>query len=272
MNQDCNAIYHYSRPRCSIKAFTTFELPQINYQCYASGHKSDVPYAVDRTNCILDGQIIVPPGDENSYIARSPKDLLSSASMIRQRQIVRIISGAFLLLLIACGSSGWAQRMYSTVSSFRYNKRKDQSEYSVLPLGGVILPGKWKKGKYDGTRKQQWFSKRDDSLLLAVTFAPCDAFEFNHDRAKTGFEFVKSYYNWESEYFMKSGVKAAIIEQDSVKGYLIWRVYGQLPDGPVDNYFAYAESDCRVSSFILYDSPKLQESEKLTFLKGLLRD
>lgn len=180
---------------------------------------------------------------------------------------------AVLIFITGIVKVDWtlAQKPYSTITSFYYNKRKDQSEYSVLPFGQISLPGKWKKEQFDKVSKQQRFIKSDDSLWLSVLFARCDRFEFNHDASQTGFAFVKAYYDWEKNFFTQTGeLKAEIIEQDSARAYLIWHLYGVAKKQEVDCYFLYRDNNCRVSNFYLEYAQKLNASARISFLKSLM--
>lgn len=160
---------------------------------------------------------------------------------------------------------------YSTVTSFDYSKKKKQTVYAVVPFGNVTLPGKWKQQHYDNISKQQWISNVQDSLLIAVSLVPCDRFEFNEKGTKTGFDFVKAYYDWEADYFVKeSGLNATLIEEDSTKSYRIMHVFGDSQGKRKDVYILLAANECAVRNIQLGYAPKYREEEKLAFLKSLL--
>jgi len=108
-----------------------------------------------------------------------------------QRRNNCIVAGVVLIACMTAAYSSGAQA-YSTIRSFRYNKKKDQSEYTVIPFGKVSLPEKWKQLHYNKQSKQQFFTKKADSLTIAISFTPCDWSEFNFDGSKTGCDFVKA--------------------------------------------------------------------------------
>ena len=85
-----------------------------------------------------------------------------------------------------------------------------------------------------------------------------------------GFEFVKAYYKWESDYFVnQQGMKCKIIEQDSLKNFIIWHLEGFLDNEKVDNYFLFGEHNSYASNFSIITTDKWTKKEKIEFLKKL---
>ena len=79
------------------------------------------------------------------------------------------------------------------------------------------------------------------------------------------YDFVKAYYDWESDYFVKLGYEAKIIETDQSNNYIIWRLWGQ----KYDTYFLFGEREGRVSNFSVHITDKWTEEEKVKFLKSI---
>lgn len=169
-----------------------------------------------------------------------------------------------IFILTSC-----ATQKVSTIVGYDYDEQKNQTDYFVFPYGNVLIPGKWEKSNYNSTSRQQFFRNKD-SVIIAIAFAPCNKFEFNVDNSKTGFEFVKSYYEWDSQYFVKNNeLSRELIEQDSINNYIIWRLNGFINGEEIDNYFLFGEKNCFVSNYSVLETDKWTVKEKIEFLKNL---
>ncbi len=71
-----------------------------------------------------------------------------------------------------------------------------------MPYGTVTIPGKWDKGHQNSISHQQFFTNKD-SVKIAIAFGSIKNYEFNLTGAKTGFSFVKAFYEWDSKYFVE---------------------------------------------------------------------
>jgi hypothetical protein len=169
---------------------------------------------------------------------------------------------AMIILLTNC-----ATQRTSTIVGGEYNKTKDETEYFVFPYGSVVLPGNWEKTNYNQTSRQQFFINQD-SIIIAIAFGRYNKYEFNRDGSKAGFNFVKEYYEWDSEYFIDShGLKRLLLESDSTNSFLIYRIYGQIEKGKFDTYFLIGEKNGNVSNFSISDTDKWTVGEKINFLR-----
>jgi len=181
---------------------------------------------------------------------------------------MKSIKAIFLLAVVAsfisCGS---ANRAISTIIGGDYNAKTNTTEYFVIPLGQVSIPGKWEKTSFDRVSRQQFFSN-DESIDIAVSFAPCDHFEFNQGGALKGYEFLDAYYKWDSEYFVSNGLECKILETDKAKKYLLYRIFGK----GADTYLLISEKNGNVSNFSINATDKWTEQQKVEFLKSLLKD
>ena len=175
------------------------------------------------------------------------------------------VHGLLLLLIVAILSScGSAKRSTSTIVGGDYDAAKDITSYFVFPYGQVNLPGKWEKGTYNSSSRQQFFHNQD-SVIVAVSFGPCDRYEFNKDGALKGYEFVEAYYKWDSEYFISNGLESRFIESDNTKNCLLYRVFGK----GFDTYFLLGEKNGMANKYSIQATDKWTESEKIQFLKSL---
>ncbi|NTW34100.1 MAG: hypothetical protein HGB12_16030 [Bacteroidetes bacterium] len=180
-------------------------------------------------------------------------------------KINRII---FLLIMTIILKSCSTQRV-STIVGCDYNEKQNQTDYFVLPFGSVSLPGKWEKSSYNSSSRQQFFLNRD-SITTAIAFGQCNNFEFNSDRSKVGYGFVKSYYNWEKQYFSENlGLEVNLIEADSLKNIIIFNVRGIYNTDKIDNVLLFGETNCKVSSFSVLETPKWTMELMVDFLKDI---
>ena len=170
------------------------------------------------------------------------------------------LSLSLMAILASCGSP----RYTSTLVGGEYNEDKDVTEHFVFPFGQVSLPGKWEKGNYVSNSHQQFFHNQD-SVIIAIGFTNSNGFEFNPKGALKGYDFVKAFYEWDSEYFSSLGYNTTIIESNQSKSYIIWRVYGE----DVDTYFLFGEQNGHVSNFSVNPTDKWTTDEKVQFLKSI---
>ena len=159
------------------------------------------------------------------------------------------------VLVSSCMSLGNAAQ--STIVGGEYKADKNITEYFVMPYGEVSLPGKWEKWQYVSNARQQFF-KNEDSVIIAIAFGPANKYEFNRNGLLKEYDFVKAYYDWESDYFVKLGYEAKIIETDQSN-------WGQ----KYDTYFLFGERNGRVSNYSVHIADKWTEEEKLKFLKSI---
>jgi len=188
-------------------------------------------------------------------------------TVIKSHYIKTVLKTFLLLPLLAIMSSCGSPRYVSTLVGGEYNADKDVTEYFVIPFGQVSLPGKWEKDNYVSNSRHQFFHNQD-SVIIAIAFTNSSGYEFNSKGLLKGYDFVKAYYEWESEYFSSLGLEAKIIESDQSKAYIVWRVYGQ----DFDTYFLIGERNGRVSNYSVNATYKWTVDEKVQFLKGIYLD
>lgn len=173
----------------------------------------------------------------------------------------------FLILTILLTSC--ATQRTSTIEGVNYNESKNVTDYFVMPYGSVSLFGKWEKKNYNEISRQQFF-KNQDSVIIAIAFERYDKYEFNTNGSQSGFNFVKAYYEWDSNYFVDShGFKRQIIESDSSNHFMIYRIYGQKEKVEFNTYFLIGEKNGNVSNFSISKTEKWSEIEKILFLKNI---
>ena len=172
------------------------------------------------------------------------------------------IKGFFIFLIVLFASC--ATHRESTIIGGKYDAAKDVTDYYVFPYGQVFLPGKWDKCGYNKVAHQQFFTNQD-SVIVAVAFGPTGRYEFNTDGALKGYDFVNAFYEWDSKYFESNGMTCQMIEKDTEKPYVIYRVFGE----DADTYFLIGEKNGIVNNFSVNITSRWTESEKIDFLKSL---
>ena len=173
------------------------------------------------------------------------------------------------LALVLCLMNCAAQKTTSTIVGCEYSEKTNTTDYFVFPYGSVTIPGKWERTNYLASSKQQFF-RNQDSVILAISFGRFNKYEFNRNGEKSGFEFIKSFYEWDSNYFVESqGLKRQSIETDSINNYIIYRIYGQKETANFDTYFLVGEKKGDIANFSISSVKTWEENEKLSFLKTL---
>ncbi|MCW3785424.1 hypothetical protein [Plebeiibacterium sediminum] len=179
------------------------------------------------------------------------------------------LNNLITLFIVITVFIGCATQRTSTIVGGEYNEAKNETDYFVFPYGSVKIPGKWEKTKYNSNSRQQYFQNQD-SVLIAIALGKIDKYEFNMDGKKVGAEFVKAFYEWDSKYFMDTyGLKRQVLEQDSTKNFMIYRIFGPIEGSKLDTYFLVGEHKGFTSNFSISNTDKWNEIEKVSFLKSL---
>lgn len=165
--------------------------------------------------------------------------------------------------------TGCATQRTSNIVGCDYDKNKNQTDYFVFPYGSVSIPGEWKRTTYNQISKQQFF-KNTDSITIAIAFGPCDKYEFNVTNPKKGFEFVKAFYEWESDYFVNTySFSQELIESNESDNFIIWRAFGVNNNSYWDTYFLFGEKNGFVNNFSVMITDKWTKENKVHFLKQM---
>ena len=174
-----------------------------------------------------------------------------------------------LFCAIIVGLTNCASKQATTIVGDNYNASKNQTEYFIFPYGSVNIPGKWEKSNYNTSSKQQSFTNQD-SIILAVTFAKDDKYEFNQDGLHRGYDFVNAFYEWDSQYFIDTfGLERKQLESDTINHFIVYKIYGERDEKEYDTYFLVGEKNRSVSVYSIASTNKWTENEKILFLKDL---
>ena len=175
----------------------------------------------------------------------------------------------YIYLLSIILFAGCATQRTSTLVSCDYDTKRNQTNYMVFPYGSVSISGKWEQTTYNSVSKQQFF-KNEEGIIIAIAFAPCNRYEFNRNNSKKGFDFVKTFYEWDSEYFVSTyGLQKDLIEENEKNNYIIWRVYGEYNNSYWDTYFLFGEKGGFAHNYSMMKTDKWTIEQKITFLREI---
>ena len=183
---------------------------------------------------------------------------------MKKKRVMALAIKCFFILSFVALLTNCATQRESTIVGGEYTAAENVTEYFVFPYGKVTLPGKWDKCGYNKIARQQFFTNQD-SIIVAIAFGRTDKYEFNKDGTLKGNDFVKAFYEWESEYFKAEGLESQMFENDSERHYVIYRIYGER----LDTYFLIGEKNGKVSNFSINITSRWNENEKIDFLKRL---
>ena len=169
-----------------------------------------------------------------------------------------------LVLMINCAS-----QKTSIIVGGEYNETKNETGYFVIPYGSVTIPGNWTKTNYTSTSRQQFF-QNSDSINIAIAFSRFDKYTFNSDGRHKGYDFIRSYYEWDSKYFVEThGLQRQEMETDSINRFMTYRIFGNIDKDEFDSYFLIGVKNGNITNISISDNEKWTEKEKLTFMKNL---
>lgn len=182
---------------------------------------------------------------------------------------MKAINSFFLAVTIILSVTSCSSSRTSYIISCEYDKSKNVTYYSKFPLGSVNIPGEWQQTTYNSTSKQQYFINKD-SVTIAIAIVSTNGFEFNQDNSRKGFEFTKSFYEWDSQYLSKThGLQVNIEEEDPVKNYIIWTIQGYVNNNPIQNYFLFGESNNVARNYSVQVSKEWNGEQIISFLRNL---
>ncbi len=178
-----------------------------------------------------------------------------------------ILTYATLLFSLFCVVTSCSSNRVSYIKTSTYDQKEEVTNYTLSPLGTVKIPGQWQQTSYNSSSRQQFFTNKDNSATIALTFAPFTSFEFNKEGTLKGFDFTKAFYEWDSSYMKKTfNAEVAILEEDAVNNYIVWQV--DLKEEGIKHYFLFGEKNGVVRNFSVTKS-NWTKSGVIVFLKEL---
>ena len=174
----------------------------------------------------------------------------------------------FMLFAVICSCASYRNTV-TVISGANYDKKNDSTTFFRFPYGSVSFSGEWTKANYVETSKQQFFSN-SDSVKFSVALNPIVKYEFNADGSKTGFDFVQSYYQWDTDFLISQieGLKSEILVSDNVNNILIYRLFNEKG---INNYFLISEKNGISMILTESDSDKWSHEQRISFLKDVYK-
>ena len=126
----------------------------------------------------------------------------------------------------------------------------------------VKVPGSWTQLNTIDDSGQTYF-KNEDGVVIAVAQNPKKAYSFFKSN-KSGFENVKLFYTWDSDYRKENKFKTDKIKENAASEYIIWKYN----DGKSDNVFLFGSVKDNFLNLLVYTND-WSEAEKVTFLEKL---
>jgi hypothetical protein len=175
-------------------------------------------------------------------------------------KVTRLFIVIFMLSMVfGCSST----KHVSTLYSDSYDKAKDQTSIVIFPYGQVSIPGKWTNTRYSNV-SAQYFFKNADSMTFAVAMNPLDSYEF-YKKEMTKAEFLKAYYEWDSEYLKKVyNGELKKIKEDTAKNFIIWSHVS----ADKNNYFLFGVKNTTAFN-LLIETDKWDEAKKVELLENV---
>jgi hypothetical protein len=184
-------------------------------------------------------------------------------------EIRAILKFSAFIFVVSVISSCASYKVKNVIVTTKFNQEQNVTKHLVMPLGSVTLPGQWIQTSYSNNSYQQFFINRD-SIEIAIAFNRFNQIEFNARGSKKEFEFVKGFYEWDSQYFVdRFNLNRQIIESDSINKYMLYRIFGVNNNIEIDTYYLIGEKNGNSNSFSINITDKWTEEQKINFLKKL---
>ncbi|MDC1106118.1 hypothetical protein OAT16_05390 [Prolixibacteraceae bacterium] len=176
---------------------------------------------------------------------------------------------ALLSIIFFMTLSNCVSQKSSYIIGSDYNKTKDITTYFSYPYGSIQIPGKWEKGSFNASSREQSFVNKD-GIMISIAMTPTDKYPFNLDGKLTGYAFVKEFYDWESKYFMESfGLQCHKVERDSKTQFIIFQVEGEVENQKVDNVLLFGVKQHTAYNLSVKIKQDWSTLERIIFLKNL---
>ncbi|GAB5556829.1 MAG: hypothetical protein SchgKO_10420 [Schleiferiaceae bacterium] len=170
---------------------------------------------------------------------------------MKQKLLILLMVG----LVIGCSTT-----KTTTLISDDYNQEKNVTTLTILPHGHIVIPGKWTKTSYNEVSRQHFFVN-EDSITIAVAKNPQDKYPF-YQESMTDQEFVRKFYEWDSEYYEKQGFE--IKENTIGDNYVVWTVSGK----GAHTTFLFGGKDKYAYNIAVF-TEQWTEEKRIEFLKSL---
>lgn len=128
--------------------------------------------------------------------------------------------------------------------------------------GDVKIPGNWEQLNSINDSGQTYL-KNSEGIIIAIAQNPKKSYPFFKSN-KSGFENVKLFYKWDSDYMKESKFKTDKIKENAESEYIIWKYN----DGKFENVFLFG-SDKDNFLNLMVCTTNWDEDKKVLFLENL---
>lgn len=138
------------------------------------------------------------------------------------------------------------------------------TDFSIVKTqtGDVKIPGNWEQFNTMNDSGQTYL-KNNEGATIAIAQNPKKGYSFFKSN-KSGFENVKLFYVWDSDYMKESKFRTEKIKENAELEYIIWKYN----DGKLDNIFLFGSAKDNFLNLLVYSNIG-EEDKKVLFLEKL---
>ncbi|MFN3195904.1 MAG: hypothetical protein ACE364_08150 [Chlorobiota bacterium] len=168
----------------------------------------------------------------------------------------------FVLLIIFSLTTSCSSQKQISKNKEKPNFNKDNTTSIVETSGGIIrIPGLWEPFHYDETSRQH-FLRNPKGVIIGIAQNLQKAYPF-FKKGMSGYNFIKTYTNWDIDYQNENGNNAKIIRSNIEDEYQIWTFKDK---EEIVNVFLYGINGNYVLNLLVYTND-WEENKTIDFLK-----
>lgn len=140
-----------------------------------------------------------------------------------------------LIIIFIGGMLSCSTTKTSTIVSHSYDQSTNTTILTLLPYGGIKIPGNWRKTSYNEISRQHFF-ENEEGVSIAVTKNLQKKFPF-YSSGISPHDFALKFFEWERDFYQKQGYTIKKIKTES--DYVIWSATGK----DANSVFLYGAKD-----------------------------
>jgi hypothetical protein len=105
------------------------------------------------------------------------------------------VSLIFILLFL---NSCYGPKAVSTIESYDFDEKNNQTVFNKFPFGSMSMPGKWTNDSYNKVSGQHHF-RNADSVSVALAINQSSGYPF-YKKGMTSNTLVEEMYEWDSRF------------------------------------------------------------------------
>ncbi|MFI5219786.1 MAG: hypothetical protein ACHQNT_09885 [Bacteroidia bacterium] len=175
-----------------------------------------------------------------------------------------------IIIIVLFLNSCFGPKAVSTIESYNFDEKNNQTVFNKFPFGSVSMPGKWTKVSYNDVSTQHNF-RNTDSVLTAVAINKTSSYPF-YKTGMTSNTFVEEMYEWDSKYLVEQiKGKRTIIKQDTSNHFIIWQITTDTLNLKIDNHYLFGcENGIIFTVFI--STEKWANEQKVNFVEMVYKN